>query len=135
MQHTHCSLYPNPSKNCRPTLDKPYSFYRSDRNVYKEKHNMLQLNLEKNIQQNWLTHQIAFNLGFDDFTSALQHKDYLTRRVIATANSISDPTRKTIRNCLQSNPYLYPKPGAYFAGGYLVIIKVSPLITATVKCG
>ncbi|WP_164172040.1 hypothetical protein, partial [Streptococcus pneumoniae] len=25
MRHTHCSLYPNPSKNCRPTLDKPYS--------------------------------------------------------------------------------------------------------------
>lgn len=47
MQHTHCSLYPNPSKNCRPTLDKPYSYYHSDRNVYKEKHNMLQLNLEK----------------------------------------------------------------------------------------
>ena len=47
MRHTHCSLYPNPSKNCRPTLDKPYSYYRSDRNVYKEKHNMLQLNLEK----------------------------------------------------------------------------------------
>ena len=116
MQHTHCSLYPNPSKNCRPTLDKPYSFYRSDRNVYKEKHNMLQLNLEKKIQQNWLTHQIVFNLGFDDFTSALQHKDYLTRRVIATANSISDPTRKTRRNGLESNPYLYPKPNPYFAG-------------------
>lgn len=116
MRHTHCSLYPNPSKNCRPTLDKPYSYYRSDRNVYKEKHNMLQLNLEKKIQQNWLTHQIAFNLGFDDFTSALQHKDYLTRRVIATANSISDPTRKTRRNGLESDPYLYPKPTVSFVG-------------------
>lgn len=119
MQHTHCSLYPNPSKNCRPTLDKPYSYYHSDRNVYKEKHNMLQLNLEKKIQQNWLTHQIAFNLGFDDFTSALQHKDYLTRRVTATANSISDPTRKTRRNGYQSNPYLYPKPKAELVGGDL----------------
>ncbi|WP_164177211.1 hypothetical protein, partial [Streptococcus pneumoniae] len=66
-------------------------------------HNMLQLNLEKKIQQNWLTHQIAFNLGFDDFTSALQHKDYLTRRVIATANSISD--RNTRRNGYDSHPY------------------------------
>ncbi|MCK8949924.1 transferrin-binding protein Tbp1 [Haemophilus influenzae] len=115
MRHTHCSLYPNPSKNCRPTLDKPYSYYRSDRNVYKEKHNMLQLNLEKKIQQNWLTHQIAFNLGFDDFTSALQHKDYLTRRVTATANSISDPTGKP-RNGYPDKPYLYPKPTVGFAG-------------------
>lgn len=118
MQHTHCSLYPNPSKNCRPTLDKPYSYYHSDRNVYKEKHNMLQLNLEKKIQQNWLTHQIAFNLGFDDFTSALQHKDYLTRRVTATANSISDPTGKP-RNGYQDKPYFYPKPKAELVGGDL----------------
>lgn len=116
MQHTHCSLYPNPSKNCRPTLDKPYSYYHSDRNVYKEKHNMLQLNLEKKIQQNWLTHQIVFNLGFDDFTSMLQHKDYLTRRVIATANSISEQAGQTRRNGSPSKPYLYPKPNLSFAG-------------------
>ncbi|HHV6288026.1 TPA: lactoferrin/transferrin family TonB-dependent receptor [Haemophilus influenzae] len=121
MQHTHCSLYPNPSKNCRPTLDKPYSYYHSDRNVYKEKHNMLQLNLEKKIQQNWLTHQIAFNLGFDDFTSALQHKDYLTRRVTATANSIpgtvGNPAKQ--RNGFREQPYLYPKPKAELVGGDL----------------
>ena len=118
MQHTHCSLYPNPSKNCRPTLDKPYSYYHSDRNVYKEKHNMLQLNLEKKIQQNWLTHQIAFNLGFDDFTSALQHKDYLTRRVTATADSIPGKVGKTgkLRNGFKEQPYLYPKPKVDFAG-------------------
>ncbi|WP_112119066.1 lactoferrin/transferrin family TonB-dependent receptor [Haemophilus influenzae] len=118
MQHTHCSLYPNPSKNCRPTRDKPYSYYHSDRNVYKEKHNMLQLNLEKKIQQNWLTHQIAFNLGFDDFTSALQHKDYLTRRVTATADSIPGKVGKTgkLRNGFKEQPYLYPKPKVDFAG-------------------
>lgn len=123
MQHTHCSLYPNPSKNCRPTLDKPYSYYHSDRNVYKEKHNMLQLNLEKKIQQNWLTHQIAFNLGFDDFTSALQHKDYLTRRVTATANSIGKVGE--IRNGVKSSPYLYPKPQAELVGGDLCNYKGS----------
>lgn len=122
MQHTHCSLYPNPSKNCRPTLDKPYSYYHSDRNVYKEKHNMLQLNLEKKIQQNWLTHQIVFNLGFDDFTSALQHKDYLTRRVTATANSIpGKPGEK--RNGYDSHPYFYPKPKAELVGGDLCDYK------------
>ncbi|MCK9052274.1 lactoferrin/transferrin family TonB-dependent receptor [Haemophilus influenzae] len=123
MQHTHCSLYPNPSKNCRPTRDKPYSFYHSDRNVYKEKHNMLQLNLEKKIQQNWLTHQIAFNLGFDDFTSALQHKDYLTRRVIAKANSIAKAGE--IRNGYSTTPYFYPKPKAELVGGDLCNYKGS----------
>ncbi|PRM48071.1 lactoferrin/transferrin family TonB-dependent receptor [Haemophilus influenzae] len=116
MQHTHCGLYPNPSKNCRPTLDKPYSYYHSDRHVYKEKHNMLQLDLEKKIQLDWFTHQIAFNLGFDDFTSTLQHKDYLTRRVIATANSISEQAGETRRNGFPSQPYLYPKPNVYFVG-------------------
>lgn len=127
MQHTHCSLYPNPSKNCRPTLDKPYSFYRSDRNVYKEKHNMLQLNLEKKIQQNWFTHQIAFNLGFDDFTSALQHKDYLTRRVTATAKSIpgtvGNPAQH--RNGFKERPYLYPTPKAELVGEDLCNYKGS----------
>lgn len=125
MQHTHCSLYPNPSKNCRPTLDKPYSYYHSDRNVYKEKHNMLQLNLEKKIQQNWLTHQIVFNLGFDDFTSALQHKDYLTRRVTATAKSISEKTGEPRRNGYSTNPYFYPKPKAELVGGDLCNYKGS----------
>lgn len=125
MQHTHCSLYPNPSKNCRPTRDKPYSFYHSDRNVYKEKHNMLQLNLEKKIQQNWLTHQIVFNLGFDDFTSALQHKDYLTRRVTATANSIPGKVGNKHRNGYKDLPYLYPKPTVGFAGGDLCNYKGS----------
>lgn len=125
MQHTHCSLYPNPSKNCRPTLDKPYSYYHSDRNVYKEKHNMLQLNLEKKIQQNWLTHQIVFNLGFDDFTSALQHKDYLTRRVTATANSIPGKVGNKHRNGYKDLPYLYPKPTVGFAGGDLCNYKGS----------
>lgn len=125
MQHTHCSLYPNPSKNCRPTRDKPYSFYHSDRNVYKEKHNMLQLNLEKKIQQNWLTHQIVFNLGFDDFTSALQHKDYLTRRVTATANSIPGKIGNKHRNGYKDLPYLYPKPTVGFAGGDLCNYKGS----------
>ncbi|HHF6077872.1 TPA: transferrin-binding protein Tbp1 [Haemophilus influenzae] len=123
MQHTHCSLYPNPSKNCRPTLDKPYSYYHSDRNVYKEKHNMLQLNLEKKIQQNWLTHQIVFNLGFDDFTSALQHKDYLTQRVTATASSIGKAGE--IRNGYSDKPYLYPKPKASFDGRDLCNYKGS----------
>ncbi|HHF4480972.1 TPA: lactoferrin/transferrin family TonB-dependent receptor [Haemophilus influenzae] len=127
MQHTHCSLYPNPSKNCRPTRDKPYSFYRSDRNVYKEKHNMLQLNLEKKIQQNWFTHQIAFNLGFDDFTSALQHKDYLTQRVTATAKSIpgtvGNPAQH--RNGFKERPYLYPTPKAELVGEDLCNYKGS----------
>lgn len=126
MRHTHCSLYPNPSKNCRPTLDKPYSYYHSDRNVYKEKHNMLQLNLEKKIQQNWLTHQIVFNLGFDDFTSALQHKDYLTRRVTATAKSISEkPGETPRRNGYSTTPYFYPKPKAELVGGDLCNYKGS----------
>ncbi|GBK96119.1 putative transferrin-binding protein 1 [Haemophilus influenzae] len=125
MQHTHCSLYPNPSKNCRPTLDKPYSYYHSDRNVYKEKHNMLQLNLEKKIQQNWLTHQIVFNLGFDDFTSALQHKDYLTQRVTATAKSISEKTGEPRRNGYSTNPYFYPTPKAELVGGDLCNYKGS----------
>lgn len=127
MQHTHCSLYPNPSKNCRPTRDKPYSYYHSDRNVYKEKHNMLQLNLEKKIQQNWLTHQIVFNLGFDDFTSALQHKDYLTRRVTATAKSIpgtvGNPAQH--RNGFKERPYLYPTPKAELVGEDLCNYKGS----------
>lgn len=118
MQHTHCSLYPNPSKNCRPTRDKPYSYYHSDRNVYKEKHNMLQLNLEKKIKLDWFTQQIAFNLGFDDFTSALQHKDYLTRRVTATAKSIPGKVGNTTkhRNGYKDRPYLYPKPTVSFVG-------------------
>lgn len=43
-----------------------------------------------------------------------QHKDYLTRRVIATASSISK--KGEIRNGLPLKPYLYPKPNPSFVG-------------------
>lgn len=112
LQHTHCSTYPNPSKTCRPELTKPFSFYHSDRHVYKEKHNLIQLDLEKKVTTDQITHQIAFNLGFDNFNSTLQHKDYLTQRVIASASSIYEKGR----NGYKDKPYFYPSPKAYLAG-------------------
>ena len=50
-------------------------------------------------------------------------KDYLTRRVTATANSIGKVGE--IRNGVKSSPYLYPKPQAELVGGDLCNYKGS----------
>ncbi|STY64687.1 Transferrin-binding protein 1 precursor [Mannheimia haemolytica] len=47
LHRLHCSDYPVVDKNCRPTLDKSWSMYRTERNNYQEKHRVIHLEFDK----------------------------------------------------------------------------------------
>lgn len=75
MQRVHCSQYPQVDKNCRPDTDKPFSFYESDKHLYREQHNTLQAAFQKSLNTAWSRHRISANLGLDSFRSDLKHSD------------------------------------------------------------
>ncbi|MDO1516963.1 MULTISPECIES: lactoferrin/transferrin family TonB-dependent receptor [unclassified Neisseria] len=71
----NCSVYPEVDKNCRPSIDKPWSAYHSERSVYGEKHNLLHLEAEKKLSFANTSHKLYFGLGLDRFQSKLERKD------------------------------------------------------------
>ncbi|QGM80584.1 lactoferrin/transferrin family TonB-dependent receptor [Otariodibacter oris] len=71
----NCSAYPNIDKSCRPSEDKIRSFYRSERNVYSEKHNLLKLGIEKKVDIFSTQNTFNFDGGIDYFESKLERKD------------------------------------------------------------
>lgn len=72
----HCSVYPTVDKNCRPSLDKLWSFYESERNTYSEKHSLVKLNLDKNLKWGVTKHNLGLLTGLDKFSSALNRGDF-----------------------------------------------------------
>ncbi|MGC7559486.1 lactoferrin/transferrin family TonB-dependent receptor [Pasteurella sp. PK-2025] len=72
----HCSEYPTVDKYCRPSLDKPWSYYDSERNKYTEEHHLVKASFDKHV--NILTSKHKFNvlLGVDKFKSYLNRSDY-----------------------------------------------------------
>lgn len=77
----HCSTYPNFDKNCRASLDKPWSSHTSERNDYQEQHNVLQLKGEKHFEIAKTKHRASLLLGVDRFKSNLRRGDYYTEYV------------------------------------------------------
>ncbi|AFN36120.1 lactoferrin/transferrin family TonB-dependent receptor [Taylorella equigenitalis] len=76
LRHDHnCSQYPNIDKNCRPNSSKPFSSYFSERNVYKEKHNIFLLDLAKQFEIAKTKHDARITTGFDKSESVLEIKD------------------------------------------------------------
>ena len=102
-QQTHCSPYPSVSKSCRPDVSKPYSYYFTDRHLYTEKHNVIQLHFEKKIDTSLGAHQFGADVGLDYFQSNLKHSDYQEQRVVASRDVIY----KKGRNGYQPTPYYY----------------------------
>ncbi|EPI1190781.1 lactoferrin/transferrin family TonB-dependent receptor [Neisseria gonorrhoeae] len=74
-QQTHCSA-DGSDKNCRPSADKPFSYYKSDRVIYGESHRLLQAAFKKSFDTAKIRHNLSVNLGFDRFGSNLRHQDY-----------------------------------------------------------
>ncbi|WP_420704471.1 lactoferrin/transferrin family TonB-dependent receptor [Mannheimia granulomatis] len=75
----HCSEYPVVDKNCRPSLDKPWSMYETERNNYTEKHNIIRLELSKAVETEKLLqskHKFHLGLGVDHFNSTMNHGDW-----------------------------------------------------------
>ncbi|MDO5069271.1 MAG: lactoferrin/transferrin family TonB-dependent receptor [Neisseria zoodegmatis] len=75
MHRLHCSVYPEVDKDCRPSLNKPWSLYESDRTVYGEKHNLLQFRGQKKFVFGNTEHKLNLGLGFNRFRSELNRKD------------------------------------------------------------
>lgn len=80
MHRLHCSDYPVVSKHCRPSLDKPWSMYETEKNTYREKHQTIQLDLSKAVTagRDWFKqqHKFNFNIGLDKFSSDLERGDW-----------------------------------------------------------
>ncbi|HEZ4576158.1 TPA: lactoferrin/transferrin family TonB-dependent receptor, partial [Neisseria meningitidis] len=74
-QQTHCSA-DGSDKYCRPSADKPFSYYKSDRVIYGESHRLLQAAFKKSFDTAKIRHNLSVNLGFDRFGSNLRHQDY-----------------------------------------------------------
>ncbi|WP_424410301.1 lactoferrin/transferrin family TonB-dependent receptor [Pasteurella sp. PK-2025] len=72
----HCAEYPTVDKHCRATLDKPWSYYQSERNVYQETHNMVKLNLDKTIKMGMVKWNVGLLAGLNKFSSSLSRGDY-----------------------------------------------------------
>ncbi|MCP2040650.1 hemoglobin/transferrin/lactoferrin receptor protein [Neisseria sp. HSC-16F19] len=72
----YCAPYPSIDQNCRPSLDKPWSYYESERNRYSELRNMLQINLGKNVQWGKSSHKLSLLMGAESMNSTLQRGDY-----------------------------------------------------------
>ncbi|EMS3050440.1 TonB-dependent transferrin-binding protein TbpA, partial [Neisseria gonorrhoeae] len=74
-QQTHCSA-DGSDKYCRPSADKPSSYYKSDRVIYGESHRLLQAAFKKSFDTAKIRHNLSVNLGYDRFGSNLRHQDY-----------------------------------------------------------
>lgn len=95
----HCSVYPFVDKDCRVSLDKPWSLYESERSIYSERHNVLQFGAVKKLHFANTQHNLQINFRFDDFKSTLQRKDFfvensqITPKFIGGKGSKEDPYR------------------------------------------
>ena len=72
--NSNCSEYPSADKNCRPTLDKPWSSYEVEGNKYMERYDLFTLSGEKKIKfHNPAKSQLNLkaSLGYTRFRSEL----------------------------------------------------------------
>lgn len=104
-QQTHCSA-DGSDKYCRPSADKPSSYYKSDRVIYGESHRLLQAAFKKSFDTAKIRHNLSVNLGFDRFGSNLRHQDYYYQSA-NRAYSLKTPPKngKNSPNGDKDNPY------------------------------
>lgn len=85
----HCTVYPQADKNCRPTVDKPWSYYGSERNKYREQHNLFKVELTKKFNLFGTKHTGNFLAGLDRFKSYLERGDYIQQYAVQDWQKIS----------------------------------------------
>lgn len=106
-QQTHCSA-DGSDKYCRPSADKPSSYYKSDRVIYGESHRLLQAAFKKSFDTAKIRHNLSVNLGYDRFGSNLRHQDYYyqsANRAYSLKTLPQNGDKKTIPNGGKDNPY------------------------------
>ncbi|AUI66163.1 MULTISPECIES: lactoferrin/transferrin family TonB-dependent receptor [Glaesserella] len=100
LKENNCSEYPIVDKNCRATIDKLWSATKTERSTYAEKHDTLQLSLEKTLKTSWGKHQFNALLGSDRFNSTLARHEILGEFSVGTWT-------RTGGNSTYSSPYIY----------------------------
>lgn len=106
-QQTHCSA-DGSDKYCRPSADKPSSYYKSDRVIYGESHRLLQAAFKKSFDTAKIRHNLSVNLGYDRFGSDLRHQDYYyqhANRAYSPKTPPQNGDKKTILNGGKDKPY------------------------------
>ncbi|EMT2817411.1 TonB-dependent transferrin-binding protein TbpA [Neisseria gonorrhoeae] len=106
-QQTHCSA-DGSDKYCRPSADKPSSYYKSDRVIYGESHRLLQAAFKKSFDTAKIRHNLSVNLGYDRFGSDLRHQDYYyqhANRAYSPKTLPQNGDKKTIPNGCKDKPY------------------------------
>ncbi|ENT1493506.1 lactoferrin/transferrin family TonB-dependent receptor [Neisseria gonorrhoeae] len=106
-QQTHCSA-DGSDKYCRPSADKPSSYYKSDRVIYGESHRLLQAAFKKSFDTAKIRHNLSVNLGYDRFGSDLRHQDYYyqhANRAYSPKTLPLNGDKKTIPNGGKDKPY------------------------------
>lgn len=107
----HCSSYPVVDKNCRPSLDKPWSMYETERNDYREKHNIIRLELSKTAEfgegafKN--KHKFHLGLGMDKFRSDMQRGEFYAQ--YTEAGYTNEGKVDNMRVVGIDNPYVYSR--------------------------
>lgn len=106
-QQTHCSA-DGSDKYCRPSADKPSSYYKSDRVIYGESHRLLQAAFKKSFDTAKIRHNLSVNLGYDRFGSNLRHQDYYyqsANRAYSPKTPPQNGDKKPIPNGGKDKPY------------------------------
>lgn len=113
-QDNACSQFPNIDRNCRPNSSKPFSSFRTERNVYKENHKIFLLELEKQLEIAKTRHDIRLNAGYDKSKSVLEIKD-LYREFYMIEWDYAD-NKKSPRGT-KEDPYIYKMINPRFISG------------------
>ena len=101
-----CAVYPTVDKSCRASVDKPWSYYQSERNHYREERDLFRLGLEKAFKWGNTTHHLGFLAGTEKQKSVLQRSDY--QKEYAKAAWVSAREGLTyIPNGAYDRPYVY----------------------------
>lgn len=102
-----CAPYPTVDKNCRASIDKPWSYYKSEKNSYNEKHDKIELNLQKSFEYAKSKHKIDAIIGAQKQQSNLARSDYMHEYTEQKWDSIKDGLPYAYANGEYSKPYVY----------------------------
>lgn len=100
MTAARCAVYPAVDKNCRPSVDKPGSYFQSERSIYGEKHHLLRFSLDKKFELGGSRHDLRVDLGADNATSTLDRSDYFDEYVVQDWQNIGGSGSR-------DDPYIY----------------------------
>lgn len=104
LRENNCSEYPTIDKNCRATLDKLWSSTKNEQSSYEEKHDTIQLSLDKTVQTGLGKHQLNMLLGSDRFNSTLKRHEILSEFSVGSWGLVRNIG---YRNGAYNKPYVY----------------------------